>query len=109
MPVNNYFHGARTIESGPTPTLFELPNSSVTALIGTAPDADPDLFPLNRPVGFVSQISVTKLLTETTSTTVVFPVASVSEGVKRLSGLAQFLCVFNCQGWAVVLFASTQI
>lgn len=62
MPINNYFHGARTIDSGATPTLYSLPNSSVTAIIGTAPDADESLFPLNRPVGFVSQIDFNQKL-----------------------------------------------
>jgi phage tail sheath protein FI len=45
-----YLHGLETIEldspSGPVETV----KSNVIGLVGTAPDADPDLFPLNTPV-----------------------------------------------------------
>jgi phage tail sheath protein FI len=45
-----YLHGIETIEldspSGPVETV----KSNVIGLVGTAPDADPDLFPLNTPV-----------------------------------------------------------
>lgn len=45
-----YLHGIETIEldspSGPVQTV----KSNVIGLVGTAPDADPDLFPLNTPV-----------------------------------------------------------
>lgn len=45
-----YLHGVETIEldspSGPVETV----KSNVIGLVGTAPDADPDIFPLNTPV-----------------------------------------------------------
>ncbi|MHC2552320.1 phage tail sheath subtilisin-like domain-containing protein [Bradyrhizobium elkanii] len=45
-----YLHGIETIEldspSGPVETV----KSNVIGLVGTAPDADPDIFPLNTPV-----------------------------------------------------------
>ena len=45
-----YLHGIETIEldspSGPVETV----KSNVSGLVGTAPDADPDIFPLNTPV-----------------------------------------------------------
>lgn len=45
-----YLHGLETIEldspSGPVETV----KSNVIGLVGTAPDADPDIFPLNTPV-----------------------------------------------------------
>jgi phage tail sheath protein FI len=48
--ATNYLHGIETIEldspSGPVQTV----KSNVIGLVGTAPDADPDLFPLNTPV-----------------------------------------------------------
>lgn len=49
-----YLHGLETIEldspSGPVETV----KSNVIGLIGTAPDADPDVFPLNTPVAVFS-------------------------------------------------------
>ncbi|MGC0389288.1 phage tail sheath subtilisin-like domain-containing protein [Bradyrhizobium sp. USDA 241] len=49
-----YLHGIETIEldspSGPVETV----KSNVIGLVGTAPDADPDIFPLNTPVAVFS-------------------------------------------------------
>lgn len=49
-----YLHGIETIEldspSGPVETV----KSNVIGLVGTAPEADPDLFPLNTPVALFS-------------------------------------------------------
>jgi phage tail sheath protein FI len=49
-----YLHGIETIEldspSGPVDTV----KSNVIGLVGTAPDADPDMFPLNTPVAVFS-------------------------------------------------------
>ncbi|SDK40011.1 phage tail sheath subtilisin-like domain-containing protein [Bradyrhizobium ottawaense] len=49
-----YLHGVETIEldspSGPVETV----KSNVIGLVGTAPDADPDIFPLNTPVAVFS-------------------------------------------------------
>ena len=46
----NYLHGieALTVDYGPRP--IRTARSSVIGVVGTAPDADPDLFPLNEPV-----------------------------------------------------------
>ncbi|WP_316207383.1 phage tail sheath subtilisin-like domain-containing protein [Bradyrhizobium sp. SZCCHNR3118] len=50
----SYLHGLETIEldspSGPVQTV----KSNVIGLVGTAPDADPDIFPLNTPVAVFS-------------------------------------------------------
>ncbi|BCM87899.1 phage tail sheath subtilisin-like domain-containing protein [Methylobacterium indicum] len=50
MASVNYLHGVETVEldspSGPVDTV----KSNVIGLVGTAPDADPALFPLNTPV-----------------------------------------------------------
>lgn len=50
MAVTDFFHGVSyvRIDSGLRPV--ETVRSSVIGLVGTAPDADPDLFPLNKPV-----------------------------------------------------------
>ncbi|SHH06567.1 phage tail sheath subtilisin-like domain-containing protein [Bradyrhizobium erythrophlei] len=49
-----YLHGIETIEldspAGPVDTV----KSNVIGLVGTAPDADPDIFPLNTPVAVFS-------------------------------------------------------
>lgn len=45
-----FHHGTRVFESQEVPILIRTAQSAVVALIGTAPDADADLFPLNRPV-----------------------------------------------------------
>jgi len=46
----DYLHGieALTVDDGPRP--IRTARSSVIGIVGTAPDADPELFPLNEPV-----------------------------------------------------------
>ena len=46
----SFYHGTRVFESNETPVLIRTAQSAVVALIGTAPDADPEVFPANRPV-----------------------------------------------------------
>lgn len=50
MPDLSYHHGTRLSESNETPVLVQVAQSAVVGLLGTAPDADADLFPLNTPV-----------------------------------------------------------
>ena len=45
-----YLHGIETIELDSPAGPVETVKSNVIGLVGTAPDADPDLFPLNTPV-----------------------------------------------------------
>ncbi|MEZ5723277.1 MAG: phage tail sheath subtilisin-like domain-containing protein, partial [Paracoccaceae bacterium] len=45
-----FHHGTRLKESGETPVLVQVSQSAVVALLGTAPAADADAFPLNTPV-----------------------------------------------------------
>lgn len=45
-----FHHGTRVFESAETPVLIRTAQSAVVALIGTAPDADESVFPLNTPV-----------------------------------------------------------
>jgi uncharacterized protein len=63
----NYLHGLETIElpspSGPVTTI----KSNVIGLVGTAPNADPVLFPLNTPVAvFANSMMAQQLGTEGT-------------------------------------------
>lgn len=44
-----FHHGARVFQSGDEPVLVTLGDTSVVGLLATAPDADPDLWPLNTP------------------------------------------------------------
>ncbi|MEH6521230.1 phage tail sheath subtilisin-like domain-containing protein [Sulfitobacter sp.] len=46
----SYHHGTRLSESNETPVLVQVAQSAVVGLLGTAPDADADKFPLNTPV-----------------------------------------------------------
>lgn len=46
----SFHHGTRVFESQETPVLYRTTQSAVIGLIGTAPDADPAVFPLNTPV-----------------------------------------------------------
>lgn len=46
----SFHHGTRVFESQETPVLIRTMQSAVIAHIGTAPDADPIEFPLNKPV-----------------------------------------------------------
>lgn len=50
MPDLTYLHGAEVmqIDSGPRP--IETVRTAPVGIIGTAPDADPDVFPLDQPV-----------------------------------------------------------
>lgn len=45
-----FHHGSRVFESQETPVLMRTTQSAVVAHIGTAPDADAEVFPLNKPV-----------------------------------------------------------
>ena len=45
-----FHHGSRVFESAETPLLVRMAQTAVIGLIGTAPDADEDKFPLNKPV-----------------------------------------------------------
>ncbi|CAH1665910.1 MULTISPECIES: phage tail sheath C-terminal domain-containing protein [unclassified Chelatococcus] len=46
----SFHHGARVFESDETPVLIRTDQSAVVFLIGTAPDADEDAFPFDKPV-----------------------------------------------------------
>lgn len=46
----SFHHGTRVFESQETPILMRTAQSAVVALIGTAPDADAEAFPVNTPV-----------------------------------------------------------
>ena len=46
----SFHHGTRVFESQETPVLIRTMQSAVIAHVGTAPDADPTIFPLNKPV-----------------------------------------------------------
>lgn len=50
MSFNSFHHGTRLAESNETPVLVQVAQSAVVGLIGTAPDADVNKFPLNTPV-----------------------------------------------------------
>ena len=50
MAFLNFHHGTRLAESNETPVLVQVAQSAVVGLLGTAPDADADKFPLNTPV-----------------------------------------------------------
>lgn len=60
----SFHHGTRVFESQETPILIRTAQSAVAAIIGTAPDADPVEFPLNKPVLLMgaSQVSKAKKL-----------------------------------------------
>ena len=45
-----FHHGSRVFESQESPVLGRTRQSAVIAHIGTAPDADADVFPLNKPI-----------------------------------------------------------
>lgn len=46
----SFHHGTRVFESQETPVLIRTLQSAVVAHVGTAPDADATVFPLNKPV-----------------------------------------------------------
>lgn len=50
MAARSYNHGTGLMESNETPVLVQIAQTAVVALLGTAPDADADKFPLNTPV-----------------------------------------------------------
>ncbi|WP_333696103.1 phage tail sheath subtilisin-like domain-containing protein [Phaeobacter italicus] len=50
-------HGTRLKESKETPVLVKYAPTAVVGLVGTAPDADPDKFPLNKPILLKGRIS----------------------------------------------------
>lgn len=49
MAAVAFHHGARVFQSGDEPVLISLGDTSVVGLLATAPEADPDLWPLNTP------------------------------------------------------------
>ncbi len=60
----SFHHGTRVFESQEVPILIRTAQSAVIALIGTAPDADADAFPLNKPILIKgsTELSKTRLL-----------------------------------------------
>ncbi|MEW6257431.1 MAG: phage tail sheath subtilisin-like domain-containing protein [Pseudomonadota bacterium] len=46
----SFHHGVRVFESGETPALFRIDQTAVVIVYGTAPNADPILWPYNEPV-----------------------------------------------------------
>ena len=50
MASVSFHHGTRVFQSAETPVLVRTAQTAVIGLIGTAPNADPALFPLNKPV-----------------------------------------------------------
>ncbi len=50
MASVSFHHGTRVFQSAETPVLVRTGQTAVIGLIGTAPNADPALFPLNKPV-----------------------------------------------------------
>lgn len=50
MSFLTYHHGTRLAESNEVPVLVQVAQSAIVALIGTAPAANADAFPLNTPV-----------------------------------------------------------
>lgn len=50
MAFAGFHHGTRLAESNETPVLVQVAQTAVVGLLGTAPDADDDKFPLNTPV-----------------------------------------------------------
>lgn len=50
MSALSFHHGTRLSESNETPVLVRVAQSAVVGLLGTAPNADPEKFPLNTPV-----------------------------------------------------------
>lgn len=60
----DYLHGieALTVANGPRP--IRTARSSVIGLVGTAPDADPELFPVNEPVLVLNRTQAAGLDTE---------------------------------------------
>lgn len=62
-----YLHGLETLELADGARPVETVKSSVIGLVGTAPNADPDMFPLNTPVAlFADSLKAAKLGTEGT-------------------------------------------
>lgn len=50
MASVSFHHGTRVFQSGETPLLVRTDQTAVIGLVGTAPDADEDKFPLNKPI-----------------------------------------------------------
>ena len=50
MSFESFHHGTRLQESNETPVLVQIAQTAVVGLLGTAPEADPEQFPLNTPV-----------------------------------------------------------
>jgi len=50
MSFLSFHHGTRLRESNETPVLVQIAQTAVVGLMGTAPDADPEKFPINTPV-----------------------------------------------------------
>ncbi len=50
MSFLSFHHGTRLQESNETPVLVQVAQSAIVCLLGTAPDADAAVFPLNTPV-----------------------------------------------------------
>lgn len=61
MAAVSFHHGTRVFESGETPVLVRTALTAVIGLIGTAEDADPVRFPLNKPVQILRPADVVDL------------------------------------------------
>jgi phage tail sheath protein FI len=56
MASVSFHHGTRVFQSGETPVLVRTAQTAVIGLIGTAPEADAEKFPLNKPVQILRTI-----------------------------------------------------
>ena len=50
MSANEFLHGIEFVQIDTLPRAITNPRSGVVGIVGTAPNADPDVFPLNKPV-----------------------------------------------------------
>lgn len=60
MPAVDFNHGARVIQAGVTPRPVSLANMRPIGAIMVAPNANDDVFPLNKPVAFFSNDTAKK-------------------------------------------------
>ena len=71
MAPVDFFHGVRVFESAETPLLVRLNKTAVIGLIGTAPEADPKIFPINQPIQLLRPQDAARLGTKGTLPTAV--------------------------------------
>ena len=93
MPAVDFNHGSRVIQVGQTPRPIALANMRPIGAVMVAPNADPDVFPLNEPVAFFTDDTAKKTAAGTGGN-----VAEIFDAIEDQGVICEIVVVRVAQG-----------